>query len=212
MAARTGPVDDDRELARRFAARETDSMRGLYARWAGPVLTVSIRWLGDRHLAEDAVQETFVKAWRASSTFDPQRDLGPWLYTIARRVALDIGRRERRRPATTPLRPSTPAPDGPTIDQVWEAWQVRCALRDLPGDERELIWLAHYVGLTQPQIADRLKLPLGTVKSRSHHAHRHLAERLAHLLTSNPTVTVTLEPEDEDPASSCQRPLVGCLE
>jgi RNA polymerase sigma factor (sigma-70 family) len=170
MAARTGPVDDDRELARRFAAHETDSMRSLYARWAGP------------------------------------------LYAIARRVALDIGRRERRRPATTPLRPSTPAPDGPTLDQAWEAWQVRCALRDLPADERELIWLTHYVGLTQSQIADRLGLPLGTVKSRSHRAQRLLAERLAHLLARNPTVTASREPEAGGPASSGPPPLVGCLE
>jgi RNA polymerase sigma-70 factor (ECF subfamily) len=180
-AGAADPIEDDRELARRFAAREADSVRQLYARWGGPVLTVALGWLRDRDLAEEAVQETFVKAWRAAGTFDPQRDLGPWLYTIARRVAIDLGRRARRRPATTPLTPTTPAPDGPTLDQTWEAWQVRSALRDLPEDERELIRLIHYVGLTQSQVAERTGVPLGTVKSRSHRAHHHLAERLAHL-------------------------------
>jgi RNA polymerase sigma-70 factor, ECF subfamily len=181
MAARAADAIDDRELARRFAARDADSVRQLYARWAGPVLTVALGWLRDRDLAEEAVQETFVKAWRAAGSFDPQRDIGPWLYTIARRVAIDTGRRARRRPATTSLPASVAAPDGPSLDQTWEAWQVRCALRDLAGDERELIRLTHYVGLTQSQIAERLGLPLGTVKSRSHRAHHHLAERLAHL-------------------------------
>lgn len=181
MAARAADLIDDRELARRFAARDADSVRQLYARWAGPVLTVALGWLRDRDLAEEAVQETFVKAWRAAGGFDPQRDLGPWLYTIARRVAIDIGRRARRRPATTPLPASVAAPGGPTLDQTWEAWQVRGALRHLPADERELIRLTHYLGLTRSQVAERLGVPLGTVKSRIHRAHDHLAERLAHL-------------------------------
>jgi RNA polymerase sigma-70 factor, ECF subfamily len=181
MAARTADPIDDQELARRFASRDADSVRQLYARWSGPVLTVALGWLRDRELAEEAVQETFVKAWRAAGSFDPRRELGPWLYTIARRVAIDLGRRARRRPATTALKASVAAPAGPTLDQTWEAWQVRCALRDLPDDERELIRLTHYVGLSQSQIAERLGVPLGTVKSRSHRAHRHLAEQLAHL-------------------------------
>lgn len=140
--------------------------------------------LGDRDLAEEAVQDTFVKAWRAAPTFDPARGLAPWLYAIARRAAADIARREGRRPTTMPLPATDVGPlahDGPALDQAWEAWQVRTALRDLPGDERELLRLAHYVGLSQSEIADHLGLPIGTVKSRTHRAHRRLAERLAHL-------------------------------
>lgn len=175
------PADPDGELARRFAAGDTGAVREMYARWSGPVYTVAISRLGYRHLAEEALQETFVKAWQAYDSFDPRRGLGPWLYTIARRVALDIARRERRRPITTTLSDTAEAPDATTLSQAWEEWEVRCALRDLPGDERELVRLTHYVGLSQSQIADQLGLPIGTVKSRIHRAHRRLADRLGHL-------------------------------
>jgi RNA polymerase sigma-70 factor, ECF subfamily len=180
MAVITGGPEEDHELARRFVAGDVESVRRIYARYAGPVFTVAFSRLADRHLAEEAVQETFLKAWRARAGFDPHRRLSPWLYMIARRTAADIARREQRRPTTTPL-PDTLAADDPEHDDPWEAWQVRCALRDLSGDERELIRLTHYVGLTHSQIAERTGLPIGTVKSRLHRAHRRLAERLAHL-------------------------------
>jgi RNA polymerase sigma factor (sigma-70 family) len=177
---RDGP-EEDRDLARRFVAGEVESVRRIYARYARPVFTVAFSRLADRHLAEEAVQETFLKAWRARATFDPDRSLSPWLYMIARRTAADIARREQRRPTTTPLSATLAADDPEQEGDPWEAWQVRCALRDLGGDERELIRLTHYVGLTHSQIAERTGLPIGTVKSRLHRAHRRLAERLAHL-------------------------------
>ena len=174
--------DDDRELARRFAAGDVGSLREIYARYAGSVYTVALSRLRDRHLAEETVQDVFLKAWRAAASFDVGRPFSPWLYQIARRSAADIARRERRRPATVPFPPAVPD-DGNvvTLGDAWEAWEVRCALRDLSGDERELVRLIHYVGLSQPQIAERLGIPLGTVKSRVHRVHRRLAERLAHL-------------------------------
>ncbi|HET6951242.1 MAG TPA: sigma-70 family RNA polymerase sigma factor [Acidimicrobiales bacterium] len=176
----TGP-DGERRLARAFAAGDVDAVRRVYARYAGPVFTVAMGRLADRALAEEAVQEVFLKAWRARDAYDPGRELSPWLYMIARRTAADIARRERRRPATTPLVSAPVADDlGPEGD-AWEAWQVRCALRDLRSEDRELIRLAHYLGLTHTEIAERTNLPIGTVKSRLHRAHRLLAQRLAHL-------------------------------
>lgn len=172
---------DDPELARRFAAGDVASLREIYARYAGPVYTVALSRLRDRHLAEEAVQDVFLKAWRAAASFDVERPFSPWLYEIARRSAADIARRERRRPATAPLPPAVPDEEKVTLGDAWEAWEVRCALRDLPAEERELVCLVHYLGLSQPQIAERLGIPLGTVKSRVHRAHRRLAERLAHL-------------------------------
>jgi RNA polymerase sigma-70 factor (ECF subfamily) len=171
----------DRELGRRFAAGERRAIGDVYARYAGPVYTVAISRLGDRQLAEEVVQEVFVKAWRAAATFDPERPLSPWLYEIARHSAEDVARRERRRPRTTDLPLALAAADGVTIDAAWEAWQVRAALGDLPADERELVRLVHYVGLTHSQIAGKLGMPIGTVKSRLHRAHHRLAQRLAHL-------------------------------
>jgi RNA polymerase sigma-70 factor (ECF subfamily) len=184
-AGRHGPArrrsDDDGELVRRFAAGELRALHEVYARYAGPVYTVALARLGDRHLAEEAVQDTFVKAWRAAASFDVERPLSPWLYEIARRSAADIARRERRRSATAALPPTMPAEDAVSLADTWEAWEVRCALRDLPGEERELLRLTHYLGLSQSQIAERLGIPLGTVKSRVHRAHHRLADRLAHL-------------------------------
>jgi RNA polymerase sigma factor (sigma-70 family) len=173
---------DDDELGRRFAAGDGGAVAELYDRYAGPVFTVALARLGgNRELAEEAVQDVFVKAWRAAATFDPDRPLSPWLYEIARRSAADIARRESRRPPTTQLSPTAPTPaDGDALDP-WEAWEVRRALAELPGDELELLRLTHFVGLSQSQIAERLAVPIGTVKSRVHRAHRRLAARLAHL-------------------------------
>jgi RNA polymerase sigma-70 factor, ECF subfamily len=173
--------DTDRQLAEMFAAGDRDAVPRLYARFAGPVLTIAMARLRLRHLAEEAVQETFLKAWRARDQFEPGRSLSPWLYSIARRTAVDIARRERRRPQTSPLAAADDAVEAADLEEAWDAWQVRCALRDLRSEERELIRLTHYVGLTQTQIAERTGLPVGTVKSRIHRAHRQLARQLAHL-------------------------------
>lgn len=183
MAVTTGGFDEDRDLARRFRAGDVEAVRRIYERYAGPVLTVAFSRLADRQLADEAVQETFLKAWRARASFDPERSLSPWLYMIARRTAADMARGERRRPVTTPLPDTLTAVDADPASarDPWEAWQVRCALRELGDEERELIRLTHYVGLTHSQIAERTGVPIGTIKSRLHRAHRRLAERLAHL-------------------------------
>ena len=119
--------------------------------------------------------------------FDAGRELGPWLATIARRVAIDVYRRESRRTAA-PL--EAVAADDPAIvtlppgvDQVSDAWEVRRAVDALPPDEREVVRLQHLEGHTHAEIAERLGVPIGTVKSRSHRAHQRLAAKLAHLRT-----------------------------
>ncbi|HEY7070059.1 MAG TPA: sigma-70 family RNA polymerase sigma factor [Acidimicrobiales bacterium] len=171
----------DGELARRFAAGDPSAVRVVYDRFSGPVMTVATSRLHDRALAEEAVQEVFLKAWQAHARYDPQRPLSPWLYAIARRTAADIARRERRRPRTTSLPRGLAAPEAATFTGTWEQWTVRRALQDLPAGERELLRLTHYRGLTQAEIAETLGIPVGTVKSRVHRAHRRLAGRLAHL-------------------------------
>lgn len=171
----------DRDLARRFAAGEEAAIRDLYERFAGPVHTVALAALDDRGLASEAVQLTFLQAWRAAARYDPERSLASWLYAIARRVAIDLYRRERRhRRAGEPVEGDlvTLPPD---LGRVWEAWEVRRAVDALPPDEREIVCLSHFHGLTHAEIAVRTDTPIGTVKSRSHRAHRRLAEALRHL-------------------------------
>lgn len=174
-------ASSDRDLARRFAAGDPDALREIYERFAGPVFSVARSRLSDREQAEEAVQETFVKAWQAAGSFDVTRAFGPWLYQIARRTAVDLLRREARRPATTALADEMSAGEGPTLDDAWQRWEVRCALQDLSREDHELLRMTHYVRLSRAEIAQRLGIPVGTVKSRLHRAHRRLAARLSHL-------------------------------
>jgi len=87
---------DDAELASRFASGDADSVRVLYQTYGRLVFAIAYRVLGDTGLAEDATQQTFVQAWRGAGSYDPSRSLGAWLTTIAKRVAIDVHRRERR--------------------------------------------------------------------------------------------------------------------
>jgi len=175
----------DRDVVEQFRAGNEDAVRALYRHYGRLVYTVAFRILGDRQLAEDATQQTFLQAWRAASTFDVDRDLAPWLATITRRVAIDVQRSESRRPSTSIETASADDPAlvslPPSAEAVWETWQVRAAIDDLPADERDVVRLQHLQGHTHAEIAEKLGLPLGTVKSRSSRAHQHLAHRLRHL-------------------------------
>ena len=174
----------------RFAAGDEDAVRTIYRTYGRLVFAVAYKVLGDRALAEDATQQAFLQAWRAAATFEPSKELGPWLATIARRAAIDVHRREARH-AHSPLDDADPAASGlvslpPSVDRVYEAWQVRQALSELSPDEAELVRLQHMEGFTHNQIAERLNIPVGTVKSRSFRVHRRLAGLLGHLRGDDP--------------------------
>jgi RNA polymerase sigma-70 factor (ECF subfamily) len=169
----------------RFRDGDPEAVRAVYQSYGRLVYTVAHRVLGDRALAEEATQQTFLKAWRAAASLDENRDMGPWLATIARRVAIDVYRSEARRiadpiesvVASDPALVSRPEP----VEAVCDRWEVRRAVTELPQDEQEIVRMQHFEGLTHTQIAERLELPAGTVKSRSFRAHTRLAAQLAHL-------------------------------
>jgi RNA polymerase sigma-70 factor (ECF subfamily) len=154
----------------------------VYRAYGRLVYASAYRVLRDAGLAEEATQQTFVKAWRAADSLDENREMAPWLATIARRVAIDVQRSEARRSAD-PLE-SVPAADPALTTQPQSAealhgvWEVRRALDELPPDEQEVIRLQHFEELTHTEIAERLQLPSGTVKSRSFRAHKRLAAQL----------------------------------
>ncbi|MDX1448517.1 MAG: RNA polymerase sigma factor, partial [Acidimicrobiia bacterium] len=153
----------------------------LYRRYAGAVTTVARSGLWSDDLVADAVQQTFVKAWRARADFDPNRPFAPWLYAIARRTVIDLVRRERRRQHPEP--PNEAIVTLPTeLSDVWEKFQVRVALDELPDEERQVLRQIYFEGRTQVETAGVLGIPLGTVKSRSHRAHQRLSELLGHLV------------------------------
>ena len=165
-----------------FARGEPEAVRSLYATYGKAIFTVAISSLGDRGLAEEAVQQTFLQAWRAADRFDPGKEPAPWLYAIARRAAVDIYRRERRHQGRVPLDAETDVVALPqSFEQTWEAWQVRLALDQMSAELLAVIGATHYLGLSHEETAQRLGIPVGTVKSRSHRAHRRLAGLLTHL-------------------------------
>lgn len=171
---------NEASLSTRFSEGHPTAIREVYTAYERPVFAVAYRVLQDRGLAEEAVQHTFLQAWRAAGTFDARRELAPWLYTIARRAAVDLYRRERRHRADE-LGDRDIAILPATFEGTWAAWEVRRALDSLPKDEHAVLHVTHFEGLTHVEAAKRLGIPVGTVKSRSYRAYRRLAGLLAHL-------------------------------
>jgi RNA polymerase sigma factor (sigma-70 family) len=178
----TAPADDG-ELRRRFRDGDPDALGELYERFAGPLLSLSRSELGDVEQARDAVQQTFLRAWRSAGTFDAERPLGPWLFQICRRVCVDTYRRQRARLEPLDDHEHDPALTiaGPSLERSSIVWEVRQAIDALPSESREIIRLRHLDGWTVEQVAAVLGLPVGTVKSRSFRAHKQLLASLTHL-------------------------------
>ncbi|MDH3462156.1 MAG: sigma-70 family RNA polymerase sigma factor [Acidimicrobiia bacterium] len=167
----------DPETLQRFSSGDEAAIKTVYDTYSGPVYAASLRILRDPSWAADATQQTFLKAWRAASSYDPQRPLGPWIFSIARRTAIDIYRKESRRIQSDQIDLAEP---GPSLEVIWEVFEVRAAVEQLADDEREVIRMSHFDGLTHSEIAHRLDIPLGTVKSRTHRAHQKLLALLDH--------------------------------
>jgi RNA polymerase sigma factor (sigma-70 family) len=180
----------DTPLRARFRDGDPDAVRAAYSAYGRLVYGIAYATLADRGLSEEATQLTFLNAWRSAGKFDVTRQLGPWLATIAKRVSIDIHRREARRPAK-PLEAvpaDHPALISPAVsfDDHDDVLEVRRAVSLLPNDEREVVRAQHFDGLTHEQIAARFGIPVGTVKSRSFRAHRRLASKLGYLRAPEP--------------------------
>jgi RNA polymerase sigma-70 factor, ECF subfamily len=169
----------DGELIERIAVGDRSAFEELYARYARAVLGLALRRLGDRGRAEDASQEAFVAVWRSARTYDPARGPGaPWLYTVARNAITDGLRRTPEPAAELPEGPGREPDPGDQAEAAWQAWRVHRALEVLPQHERPVIELAYWSGLSQSEIAERLGIPLGTVKTRTRSALQRLANAL----------------------------------
>ena len=175
----------DVSVLERFRAGDDEAVRIVYGQYGRLVFSIAMRVLANRQSAQDATQQTFLRAWRAAASFETGRDFAPWLATIARRVAIDIQRGEARRPASsievTGLNHPGLLTEPPSAETLWETWQVRLAIEGLDPDERDIVRLQHLQGFTQTEVAEQLGIAVGTVKSRSFRAHRHLAKQLQHL-------------------------------
>lgn len=165
----------DADLVALVAAGDRGApLEELYRRHAGRLYAIGLRLLGDPGLAEELVQESFVRLWRTAARFDPARgSVAGFLAVLARRIAVDLW----RRPSSRPLAAAGP-PAAPTgldhLDQVLEGLVVRDALDSLSPAHRQVLELSYGGGLSQAEIARRLGVPLGTVKTRSYYALRAL--------------------------------------
>src|SRR5262245_1207628 len=155
------------------ALRRERDVREAYAAHAGELYGFATRSLGDTGLAEEAVQETFLRAWRAGKRFDPQiGSLRTWLFAILRNVVIDIGRARAARPKLVE--------DGgaePTVEPIEEtllAWQVEEAMRRIGDQHRWILVETHYRGRPYAEVAAELGIPVGTVKSRVYYGLRAL--------------------------------------
>ena len=159
----------DEALVALVARSDEVAFGELYDRFGRVAFGLARRILRDDALAEDAVQEGFLAAWRSAARFVPERaKASTWLLTLVHRRAVDLVRREERR-RTELLDTRDEAAGGPADEAVWlrfERERVQGALARLPDQQREALELAYYGGFTQSELADRLGQPVGTIKSR----------------------------------------------
>ena len=169
----------DGELISRTGDGDRGAFEVLYRRYSRPVFGLALRRLGDRGRAEDAVQETFASIWRAARSYRPERGPGaPWLYAVARNAIIDRSRARYEPPAEAPDEASPELGPPERVEAGWTAWRVHRALEELSPNERAVIELAYWSGLSQSEVAEYLGIPLGTVKTRTRAALARLADQL----------------------------------
>ena len=173
----------DEAVVALLARSDESALAELYDRFGRVAYGLAVRILRDDKLAEDAVQEGFLAAWRNADRFMPERGkASTWLLTLVHRRAVDLVRREDRRRAEPLSETVEPEASGSAEDDAWlrfERERVQSALKQLPDQQREALELAYYGGFSQTELAERLGQPVGTIKSRMFTGLARLRELLA---------------------------------
>ena len=180
-AARITAVDET-ELVHRAKNGERNAFSELVCIHAQGVRNVIYRMCGDTQIAEDAAQETFIRAWLHLSSYRPQTSLRNWLYRIAVNAATDMLRKEKRiLPNDIGDLPLTEAGPGPEllVSQQERTALVQRAVLSLPEASRAVLVLREYEEMSYHEIADALDIPVGTVMSRLNYARKLLKDKLA---------------------------------
>lgn len=163
---------DDKEIIERLQRRDPDAMGELYDRYGRLVYSLIYKVVRNEGVAEDLVQESFLRIWNRIGAFDKEKGaLGPWILTVARNRAIDYIRSVdgRLRQSTIEMeRIESPAVFSDLVGQleaVDRMKALKAAFESLNPNQRMVIELAYFEGLSQTEMADRLKQPLGTVKT-----------------------------------------------
>jgi len=147
-------------------------VREAYAAHAAELYGFAVRSLGDPGLAEEAVQETFLRAWRAGERFDPEiGSLRTWLFAILRNVVVDLARARAARPGVAE---GGAEPAVEPFDEALLAWQIEEAMRRIGEQHRRVLVETYYRGRPYGEVAEELGIPEGTVKSRVYYGLRAL--------------------------------------
>ena len=161
----------DRSLTRERGVREA------YAAHSGELYGFAVRSLNDSGLAEEAVQETFVRAWRAGDRYDPELgSLRTWLFAILRNVVIDLGRARAARPVPSDVEPVERGHE--PFEELLVSWQVEEALRRIGEAHRHALVETYLRGRTYAEVATELGVPEGTIKSRVYYGLRALRNAL----------------------------------
>jgi len=174
----------DHGLLALTARGDREAFARLYDMYSAVAYSLAVRIVRDRDLAADVVQDAFVTVWNQAAKFEASRGQpSSWILTLTHHKAVDMVRREQRRRAE-PLEAGAELVDtAPPVDE--RAWQgvareqVRQAMQKLPDPHREVLELAYFAGFSQSELAERLSLPIGTVKSRTFAAMTSLRRLLS---------------------------------
>jgi RNA polymerase sigma-70 factor (ECF subfamily) len=172
----------DARLLDGLRRNDREAMASLYDAYGGLAYGVAVRSLGRTAEAEDVVQEAFLALWRQAARLDPARGVRSYLLTIVHNKAVDRVRRNARRPELVLEGEVSIQAEAADPVQFAEALEnrelVRSALDTLPQEQRQAIEMAYFAGLTASEVADRLQIPVGTVKSRLRLALGHMRRAL----------------------------------
>jgi RNA polymerase sigma-70 factor (ECF subfamily) len=182
------------ELLARIQTGDEEALVALHARYVNLVYSVAYRVLNDAMSAEEVTQDTFMRLWNKSYSYDPEKGrFITWLLTVTRRLAIDVLRqRQRREPNTGML----------FIDEDPNLWEniladtnggdlrrtLLAVLKELPVEQRELIELVYFYGMTHSDLAETLDIPLGTVKTRIRLGMQKLRQAWATEVPVNPRI------------------------
>ena len=167
----------DEILLRLIARRDVEALEALYDRYAQTTYNVIMRIVRDASVAEEVLQDTFLQVWRKADEYRSGGAAAAWLFRIARNKAIDQLRRQKSRmQAELPGLAEEYGGWSPAqtinfsveqiAEQSWKRQHLRRALGDIPAEQRHCLELAYFEGMTQREIADRVGIPVGTIKTR----------------------------------------------
>lgn len=166
------------EILQQVAAGQHNAYGEIFSRHRQRAFALAYQYLHNREDAKDIVQEAFVKAFQNLSKFKFDRKFGPWLLTIVRNLSIDFLRR-RKKVSPDGLPETVPDPGSAAeAERRVLRGEIWAALFSLSPGQREIIFLKDYQGHSYLEISEILKIPLGTVMSRLHHARKHLIQKL----------------------------------